>query len=135
MKDKIALITGASSGIGWSTAKAFAAKGSVLAARREQELSQLASEITEAGGDATHIQTDVSSSEDVQKMVDYTISTYGLLDFAVNNAGIEGHFAPIFDMPDDKWEKVMDINLKGHFLLHEISGKSHAGCREWRSDR
>lgn len=117
MKDKVALITGASSGIGWSTAKAFAEKGCkvVLAARREQELSQLAAEIEAAGGEATYIQTDVSSSKDVQKMVDHTINTFGRLDFAVNNAGIEGHFAPIFKMPDDQWEKVLDINLKGTF--------------------
>lgn len=126
MKDKVALITGASSGIGWSTAKAFAARGTkvVLAARREQQLSQLASEITEAGGDATPIQTDVSSSGDVQKMVDFTLSSYGRLDFAVNNAGIEGHFAPIFDMPDDKWEKVMDINLKGTFYCMKYQAKA-----------
>ena len=131
MKDKVALITGASSGIGWSTAKAFAAKGSkvVLAARREQQLSQLASEIIEAGGDAAHIQTDVSSSEEVQKMVDHAIDTYGRLDFAVNNAGIEGHFAPIFDMPDDKWEQVMDINLKGTFycMKYQVKAMMAAG--------
>ena len=101
MKDKVALITGASSGIGWATAKAFAAKGSkvVLAARREEELASLASEIQNDGGEATFIKTDVSTSEDVRKMVNHTIQTYGRLDFAVNNAGIEGMFAPITEFP------------------------------------
>lgn len=126
MKDKVALITGASSGIGWSTAKAFAQKGSkvVLAARREPELSQLAAEIQQKGGQVTYIPTDVSSSEQVQKMVDHTVNTFGRLDFAINNAGIEGQFAPIFDLPDDQWEKVMDINLKGTFYCMKYQAKA-----------
>jgi NAD(P)-dependent dehydrogenase (short-subunit alcohol dehydrogenase family) len=126
MKDKVALITGASSGIGWSTAKAFAERGSkvVLAARRETELSQLATEIQQVGGQATYIPTDVSSSEQVQKMVDHTINTFGRLDYAINNAGIEGQFAPIFDLPDDQWEKVMDINLKGTFYCMKYQAKA-----------
>ena len=126
MKDKVALITGASSGIGWSTAKAFAKRGSkvVLAARRETELSQLAAEIQQDGGQATYIPTDVSSSEQVQNMVDHTIDTFGRLDYAINNAGIEGQFAPIFELPDDQWEKVMDINLKGTFYCMKYQAKA-----------
>ena len=126
MKDKVALITGASSGIGWSTAKAFAAKGSkvVLAARRKEELESLASEIINDGGEASFVQTDISSSEDVQKMVDHTIQTYGRLDFAINNAGIEGMFAPITEFPDEQWEKVLDINLKGTFLCMKYQAKA-----------
>jgi len=126
MKDKVALITGASSGIGWSTAKAFAAKGSkvVLAARREEELASLALEIQNDGGEATFIKTDVSSRQDVQNMVDHTIQTYGRLDYAINNAGIEGQFAPIVDFPDEQWEKVIDINLKGTFLCMKYQAKA-----------
>jgi NAD(P)-dependent dehydrogenase (short-subunit alcohol dehydrogenase family) len=126
MKDKVALITGASSGIGWSTAKAFAAKGSkvVLAARRQEELESLASEIKNDGGEASFVQTDVSSSDDVQQMVDHTIQTYGRLDFAVNNAGIEGMFVPIIEFPDEQWEKVLDINLKGTFLCMKYQARA-----------
>jgi len=126
MKDKVALITGASSGIGLATAKAFAAKGSkvVLAARRDKELASLASEIQNDGGEATFIKTDVSSSEDVRKMVDHTIQTYGRLDFAINNAGIEGMFAPITELPDEQWEQVIDINLKGTFLCLKYQAKA-----------
>jgi len=126
MNDKVALVTGASSGIGWSTAKAFAEKGAklVLAARREHELANLASEIKDGGGEATYIVTDVSSSEEVQKMVDHTIETFGRLDFAVNNAGIEGHFGLITEFPEEKWEKVIDINLKGTFLCMKYQAKA-----------
>lgn len=126
MKDKVALVTGASSGIGWSTAMAFAEKGAkvVVAARREEELANLASEIKKSGGEATYIVTDVSSSEEVQKMVDHTINTFGRLDFAVNNAGIEGTFALITEFPDEQWEKVIDINLKGTFLCMKYQAKA-----------
>jgi len=126
MKDKVALITGASSGIGWATAKAFAAKGSkvVLAARRQEELESLASEIKNEGGQATFIQTDISIGSEVEQMVNHTIQTYGRLDFAVNNAGIEGVFAPITELPDDQWEKVIDINLKGTFLCMKYQARA-----------
>lgn len=126
MKDKVALITGASSGIGWATAKAFAAKGAkiVLAARRENELTTLASEIKASGGEASFVQTDVSSSDEVQNMVDHTVQTYGRLDYTVNNAGIEGVFAPITEIPDDQWEKVIDINLKGTFLCLKYQARA-----------
>jgi NAD(P)-dependent dehydrogenase (short-subunit alcohol dehydrogenase family) len=126
MKDKVTIITGASSGIGWSTAKAFAAKGSrvVLAARREQLLEELAQEIKSEGGEATYIATDVSSSEEVQRMVEHTMNTYGQLDFAINNAGIEGHFGPIVDFPDEQWEKVIDINLKGTFFCMKYQARA-----------
>jgi NAD(P)-dependent dehydrogenase (short-subunit alcohol dehydrogenase family) len=131
MKDKVALITGASSGIGWSTAKAFAAKGCkvVVAARRKDELAALASEIKDEGGTASYIATDVSSSQEVQKMVDHSMETYGRLDFAVNNAGIEGLFTGITEFPEEEWEKVIDINLKGAFycMKYEAIAMLEAG--------
>lgn len=118
MKDKVALITGASSGIGRATALAFAAKGAavVLAARRQGELDSLKSEIEAAGREAAVIQTDVSKATDVERMVAHAIDTFGRLDYAVNNAGIEGPLAGIVDLSEDDWDKVMNINLKGIFL-------------------
>ena len=94
MNGKVALITGASSGIGWATAKAFTARGAnvVLAARREAELATLAAEIEGDGGQATYVKTDVSIASDVKRMVDHAVQTFGRLDFGVNNAGIEGEF-------------------------------------------
>lgn len=118
MNEKVALITGASSGIGRATAIAFAARGAsvVLAARRQDELDSLVAEIEAAGGKATAIRTDVSNAQEVEQMVARAIGTFGRLDYAVNNAGIEGRLANIVDLPEEDWDKVLDINLKGNYL-------------------
>ena len=126
MKDRVVLITGASSGIGKSTAKAFSEKGAhvVLAARREDELNSLMTEIESGGGKASAIKTDVSKSGDVERMVSHTISEFGRLDFAVNNAGIEGQLKPIVSLQEDEWDQVLDINLKGIFLCMKYEAKA-----------
>jgi NAD(P)-dependent dehydrogenase (short-subunit alcohol dehydrogenase family) len=126
MHNKTALITGASSGIGRATAKAFAALGAsvVLAARREADLSELVSEIESQGGEATSIKTDVSVAKDVEHMVAHAIEKYGRLDFAVNNAGTEGKFAGIVEMLEQDWDEVLAINLKGPFLCMQHEAKA-----------
>ncbi len=118
MHDKVALITGASSGIGWATGEAFAARGAkvVLAARREKELAALAGGITARGGEASFIVTDVAVAKDVEKMVAHALDTFGRLDYAVNNAAYEGRLASITDYPEEDWDRVLDTNLKGTFL-------------------
>ena len=126
LKDRVALITGASSGIGWATAKAFAAKGTgvVLAARREDELVALVNEIKDQGGNASFVTTDVSVAQDVERMVAHTLETFGRLDYAVNNAGIEGHFAGVVDLPEEEWDRVLNINLKGTFLCLKYEARA-----------
>lgn len=126
MSDKVALITGASSGIGRATTEAFAAKGAkvVLAARREDELAALATEIGVRGGQATFVKTDVSVATDVKRMVAHTIETFGRLDYAVNNAGIEGQLSGIADLPEEEWDRVLDINLKGTFLCMQYETRA-----------
>jgi len=126
MSGKVALVTGASSGIGRATAEAFAAKGArvVLAARRGDELAGLVSEIETRGGAATCVRTDVSIAKDVERMVTHTIDTFGRLDYAVNNAGIEGQFSGITDLPEEEWDRTLDINLKGTFLCMKYEARA-----------
>jgi NAD(P)-dependent dehydrogenase (short-subunit alcohol dehydrogenase family) len=126
MSGRVALVTGASSGIGRATAKAFATKGAsvVLAARRQAELDSLVDEIESSGGKATAIKTDVSSAKEVERMVEHAIGEYGRLDYAVNNAGIEGPLAAITDLTEDQWDSVLDINLKGTFLCMKYEARA-----------
>lgn len=126
MNDRVALITGASSGIGRATAAAFAAKGVrvVVAARRQEELDSLVSEIKAQGGQATAVKTDVSQREDVERMVTHAIEAFGRLDYAVNNAGIEGRFAGIVELDENDWDAVLDINLRGMFLCLKYEARA-----------
>ncbi len=126
MNGKVALITGASSGIGRATAEVFAARGAslVLAARRKEELISLVSEIESRGGRATSIVTDVAVAKDVEAMVEHAIAIFGRIDFAVNNAGIEGDFAGVTEMTEEAWDRVLDTNLKGTFLCLKYEAKA-----------
>lgn len=126
MNKKVVLITGASSGIGRATAELFAAKGAhvVLAARRENELAELVTEIRARGGKASAIKTDVSKSKDVEQMVAHAIDVFGRLDYAVNNAGIEGQLNGITDLSEEDWDNVMNINLKGIFLSMKYEARA-----------
>lgn len=130
MNDKVALITGASSGIGRATAEAFAARGAkvVLAARREHELATLASEIESRGGRASIVATDVAIAKDVERMVAHAIETFGRLDYAVNNAGIEGRLSGITDLSEEDWDRVLDTNLKGTFLCLQYEARAMLAC-------
>ena len=126
MKEKVVLITGASSGIGRATAEAFAAKGAhiVVAARRKKELDTLVTSIEAMGGKASAIKTDVSSSKSVAQMVAHTLEVFGRLDYAINNAGIEGKLNGITDLSEDDWDQVLDINLKGTFLCMKYEARA-----------
>jgi len=126
MKGKVALITGASSGIGRATAEAFAAKSArvALAARREDEMATLVAEIEAGGGQATFVKTDVCIAGEVERMVSHTIEMFGCLDYAVNNAGIEGQFVAIGDLAEDEWDRVLDTNLKGTFLCMKYQSRA-----------
>ena len=122
--DKVALVTGAASGIGRACARLFAEQGasvivSDVAAEGGEEMARL---IQEAGGKAAFIRADVSDAKEVEALVGTTMETFGRLDCAVNNAGIEGVLAPTADYPEETWNKVLAINLTGAFLCmkHKI---------------
>lgn len=132
LEGKIALVTGASSGLGKATALMFAGEGAsvVVASRREAETEATALLIRDAGGRSIAVPTDVSSPEQVRAMVEATISTYGRLDVAFNNAGVFGAEGPIHEAPEDQWDSLMDTNLKGTWLCmkYELPHMLEAGC-------
>lgn len=118
-EDKVALVTGASSGIGRATAIALAREGArvVVASRRVAESEETVALIRGARGEAEFVRTDVMKANDVERMVARTVERFGGLHCAVNNAGIEGDaFVPVARLSEDAWDRVIDTNLKGVFL-------------------
>lgn len=124
-KNKVALVTGASSGIGKATAFAFAKEGcKVVLADVAPEGEAVAAEITRAlGVPAIFLRCDVSKSAEVERLVQAAVSRFGRLDYAFNNAGIEGAQAPTADCTEENWQRVIDVNLKGTWLCmkHELA--------------
>ncbi|AYV25751.1 SDR family oxidoreductase [Streptomyces sp. CJ_13] len=116
---KVVAITGASSGIGEATALLLAARGArlVLGARRSDRLTDLVRRITEAGGEAVHIRTDVTRREDLHALVGLARERFGRLDVLVSNAG-SGAISPLDDLRVDEWDQMVDVNIKG--VLHGI---------------
>ncbi|MDA1279884.1 MAG: glucose 1-dehydrogenase [Chloroflexi bacterium] len=119
LEGKVALVTGASSGIGKSTALVMAAHGAkvVIAARREEESDEVVERIKSLGGSATFIKTDVTDEAQVEAMVGHVIQTYGQLDCAVNNSG--AGFRSSGDWPDastDGFDRTFDLNVRGVWL-------------------
>lgn len=118
LKDKVATITGAGSGIGRATAILFAKEGAkvVVADYVAEGGESTVGMIKDAGGEASFIKTDVSKSADVRAMFDFTVKTYKRLDILYNNAGIEGELAPTADCSEENFERVISVNLIGVFL-------------------
>ncbi len=123
-KNKVALVTGGSFGIGRATAIAFAKRGAivVVADWLEDKDGDTIKSIKAEGSEALFIKCDVSKTSDVKAMIDQTISTFGRIDFAFNNAGIEGIMGQTHECTEENWDKTIGVNLKGVWLCmkHEI---------------
>jgi NADP-dependent 3-hydroxy acid dehydrogenase YdfG len=114
LEGTVALVTGASSGIGEATARALAARGAkvAVAARRLERLERLAEEIGRGGHTALAIESDITEQEQAIAAVDRTVDELGRLDIVVNNAG-QMLLGPIEDAPTEEWDRMIDLNLKG----------------------
>jgi len=124
-KNKVALITGGSYGIGRATAIAFASRGAkvVIADWMEDPNQEAINAIKALGSEVLFIKCDVSNNSQVKEMIEKIISTFGRLDYAFNNAGIEGVSAPTHECTEENWDRVIGVNLKGIWLCmkYEIS--------------
>lgn len=118
LQDKVAIVTGASSGIGHATARLFAREGAclVVVARRAQPLDELVAEIVAAGGHATACVGDIRDENFARTMVDTARDAYGGLDIAFNNAGALGQMAPTPEVTREGWNEAIEANLTGAFL-------------------
>lgn len=119
---KVAFVTGASSGIGRASAIALANQGAkvVVTARRLDRLEALAAEIKSRGKEALAIQMDVTKKTDIQAAVTKTVETFGRLDILLNNAGV-AEFTPFLEMTEEQWDKTLNTNLKGYFLVAQAA--------------
>ncbi|GIV75772.1 MAG: oxidoreductase [Litorilinea sp.] len=114
IQGKVTVITGASSGLGEATARLLAAEGAcvVLGARRAERIQALAEELVANGGKALAIPTDVTDYDQVKRLVDAAVQTYGRIDVMINNAGIMPH-SPLERLKIDDWNQMIDVNIKG----------------------
>jgi NAD(P)-dependent dehydrogenase (short-subunit alcohol dehydrogenase family) len=121
---KVALVTGALTGIGRAAAMAFAQEGAkvVVSGRREKEGQELAAELQALGAEAIFVRTDVRNDDEVRKLVDQTVNRFGRLDIAVNNAGTEGTPGPVTEQTAESYAATFDTNVLGTLLSmkHEL---------------
>ena len=131
LKDKVIIVTGAGSGIGLATAVILAQAGAkvVVSGRHGSDLDGAVGKVREAGGKAVAVIADVAQEADVIAMVDRTLSEFGRLDGAFNNAGIEMHNKLVDDLEAAEWDSVLNVNARGVFLCmkHEIKAMRRTG--------
>jgi NAD(P)-dependent dehydrogenase (short-subunit alcohol dehydrogenase family) len=148
LRGKVALITGASQGLGRALALAFAREGArvVVNARGEESVRPVAREVQNVGAEVLGVAADVSREADVERLVSQTVGRFGRIDVLVNNAGLLGPRVGIEEYPEEEWRRVIDANLTGPFLVSKaaipylseggsiinvVSGVSVEGRAEW----
>lgn len=135
LEGKITLVTGASSGIGRASALAFAREGSKVVIANDVNIDggkETVRMIEERGGEATFVKADVSKADEVQALFDRILGMYGRIDCAHNNAGTSGGAGgrTIYDLGEDIWDRVIDVNLKGVWLCMKHERLSRCSSRE-----
>lgn len=122
LKGKVALVTGASKGIGFSIAEFFAAAGAkvVISSRKQDALDEMASQLNEKGYEAIGIACNVGKMEELDNLVSHTIDKWGQIDILVNNAATNPVFGPVHNTSLDAYDKIMDVNLKAPFQLMKL---------------
>lgn len=123
LENKVAIITGAASGMGKAMAELFAAEGAkvIVSDIHEKEINEVVNSIRKKKGIAAGIVSDVSKEDDVKKMIDLAIAEYGNLDILVNNAGILDNFLPVAEADNATWEKVIGVNVNGPFYTCRLA--------------
>ena len=126
IKGKVAIITGGSKGIGRSSAILLAQNGAivVIASRNKYgDLDETAAEIRDLGGEVLPVQAHVGSKSDIDNLVNATLQKYGKIDILINNAAINPILTELVNLPEKAWDKIMDVNLKGCYLLSQLAAR------------
>lgn len=119
LEGKVALVTGASRGIGEAIARAYAAAGAavVLSSRKQEALDAVAASIRDMGGRALAVAAHVGDEAAIQRLVEAAVDTFGGVDILVNNAATNPHFGPLLTSQESQWDKIFDVNVKGYFRM------------------
>src|ERR1700712_729318 len=125
LSGKVAIVTGASSGIGYAIAQLFGRNGAAVTVNylaHDDEAKKLVGEIEAMGGRAVALKGDVSDAQDVEALVATTVKTFGRLDILINNAGIEQH-TPLLEIGEEDWDRTIAVDLKGPFLCLQAAAR------------
>ena len=134
LTDRIALVTGASRGIGESIAKLLGEQGAhvIVSSRKVEDCQRVADEITEAGGSAEALACHVGDMAQIQETFEYIKNKHGRLNILVNNAAANPYFGHILDTDIGAFNKTVDVNIRGYFFMSDRSGQANARKRRWQ---